>query len=157
MSSCRSSASSSAALTSRAALCRHAGVGGHAGGRHLLRQFYPKCRQLPPGGLRGLLDGQGDQPLPPEKSGGSGAASAPALRGGPAAAGNPRRPEGTITAGASGSTADMALMVSPIKRARCSRGNGSLEGSWRGAPERCHRTEGLPQSFGVCRAGLTLG
>ena len=31
------------------------------------------------------------------------------------------------------------------------RGKAPLEGSWRGAPERCYRTNGFPQSFGVCK------
>ena len=35
--------------------------------------------------------------------------------------------------------------------ARCLRGKAPLEGSWREAPERCYRTKGLPQGFGLCR------
>ena len=35
------------------------------------------------------------------------------------------------------------------------RGQAPLEGSWREAPERCYRTEGFPQGFGVCKRALT--
>ena len=38
--------------------------------------------------------------------------------------------------------------------ARRLRGKAPLEGSWRGAPERCYRTESFPQGFGVCRGRL---
>ena len=31
------------------------------------------------------------------------------------------------------------------------RGEAPLEGSWRGAPERCYRTESFPQGSGLCR------
>ena len=34
------------------------------------------------------------------------------------------------------------------------RGKAPLEGSWRGAPERCYRTESLPLGIGVCRRAL---
>ena len=47
----------------------------------------------------------------------------------------------------------MASSVST--QGRMPAGKPPLEGSWRGAPERCYRTEGLPQGIGLCIRALT--
>ena len=48
------------------------------------------------------------------------------------------------------------LLKERLRGASPERAKAPLEGSWREAPERCYRTGGFPQSFGVCR-GCSFG